>query len=445
MYSERIKKALSAKGIEIGDVMRLESGAFSLTGELMPKTEVGSPDTIVIKLESGYNVGIAHTPKSKIELISKGTGKPKFAAADMKSKAGLPKVAMIYTGGTIGSKIDYKTGGVYMLIEPSELIYEVPELAGMANLEIRHLFSIASEDISYHEWQAMAKEVEKAINSGARGVVITMGTDAMHYTAAALSFMLGKVSVPVVITGAQRSSDRGSSDAFFNLMCAVRLASSSNIAEVGICMHNSSSDDKCAFIRGTKARKMHTSRRDAFRPVNDRAIAYVDKSMNITYNSEYTMMPRSKNVKIKAETGFEPKVALLKSHPNSDPNVIDYYIEKGYKGIIIEGTGLGHVAASTTHNEYLWLDAIKRAIDNGAVVGMSSQCLYGRVNSNVYRNLRLVSNLGVVYCEDMTPETSMVKLGWLLGNHDAKEAKKMLPMNMVGEIKKRTAADEFLN
>lgn len=443
-YSEKILKALAKEKLEVGDKMELSSGDFNIVGELMPKTEVGDPDTYVLKLDNGYNVGIRNNADSKIKLISKGTGAPKFASATVKTKEGLPKVAMIYTGGTIGSKVDYKTGGVYMLIQPGELLNEVPELGEMANMEIRHLFSIASEDISYLEWQRMAEEVESAFDAGARGVVITMGTDAMHYTAAALSFMLKDLGGPVVITGAQRSSDRGSSDAFFNLSCAVKIAAESDIAELGICMHNSSSDDKCAFIRGTKARKMHTSRRDAFRPINDRAIAYVDSALNIKYNNDYKKVGASKK-KTQAVTGFEPKVALIKSHPNFDPEMIDAYVEKGIKGIIIEGTGLGHVAASSVHKEYIWLGHLKKAIGKGVVIGMTSQCLYGRVHPDVYRNLRLVSNLGVVYCEDMTPETAYAKLAWLLGNYKADEARKLLATNIVGEIKGRTEPDEFLN
>ena len=307
-YSDKILKALAKEKIEVGDKMELVSGEFKVVGELMPKTEVGDPDTYVLKLDNGYNVGIRHVPNCRLMLIGKGTGAPEFESATVKQRPGLPKVAMVYTGGTIGSKIDYKTGGVYMLIKPAELLNEVPELGEMANLEIRHLFSIASEDISYIEWQKTAKEVESAFNSGARGVVITMGTDAMHYTAAVLSFMLKNLKGPVVITGAQRSSDRGSSDAFFNLACAVKIAAESDIAEVGICMHDSSSDDRCAFTRGTKVRKMHTSRRDAFRAINDRPLAYVDAALNIKYNNEYTKIGAQKK-RMQTLIGFESKVA----------------------------------------------------------------------------------------------------------------------------------------
>jgi len=266
----------------------------------------------------------------------------------------------------------------------------------------------------------------------------------MHYAASALSFMLHNLNAPVVITGAQRSSDRGSSDAFFNLTCAVQIAAKSDIAEVGICMHATSSDDKCAFIRGTRARKMHTSRRDAFRSINDKVIAYVDRKLDIAYNNNYSKILDEIDEPLLAEPKFESKVASIKSYPNADPEVIDFYVKKGYRGIIIEGTGLGHAPVSTEHENFLWSEHIKKAVDKGVIVGMTSQCLYGRVNKNVYRNLRLISNLGVIYCEDMIPETALIKLGWLLANYKPEDAKKLLNRNMVGEIKKRSEFEEFL-
>ena len=214
MYSERVQKVLAKSGIEVGDTMEIHSQRAPIVGELMPRPDMGNENALVIKLDNGYNAGIEYRDGMKLKLLKKGTGMPKFASTPVRVKKGKPKVVMIYTGGTIGSKVDYKTGGVHMLIEPGELLTEVPELADIANIEIRHLFSIASEDLTHMEWKAMAKEVESAFKDGAKGVVITMGTDMMHYTAAALGFMLKNLNGPVVITGAQRSSDRGSSDAF---------------------------------------------------------------------------------------------------------------------------------------------------------------------------------------------------------------------------------------
>ena len=444
MYSDGLLKVFKSSKIEIGDKIRIESKEFGVEGELMPKTEVSAEDIIIIKLDSGYNIGMVYGKGVSLKKIAQGKETIVFPKAGVVVSRLLPKVSVIYTGGTIGSKIDYITGGAHTLIDPSELLYEVPELAEIASITMRHLFSIWSEDMTYMEWQAIAKQVKSEIENGAHGVVITMGTDTMHYTAAALSFMLDKLNAPVVITGAQRSSDRGSSDAFFNLSCAVQIAARSDIAEVGICMHASSSDDRCAFIRGTRARKMHTSRRDAFRAINDRPIAYVDRKLNISYNNDYNKAIGEFGRGMGAKPGFEPKVALIKSFPNSDPELIDFYVKKGYKGIIIEGTGLGNLPGARTHEGLSWLGKLDSAIKKGVVVGLVSQCIYGRVSRNVYSRMREISALGVIYCEDMTAETAYIKLGWLLGNYSIEESKRLLDKSIAGEIKERSNYDEFL-
>lgn len=208
-------------------------------------------------------------------------------------------------------------------------------------------------------------------------------------------------------------------------------------------MHRSSSDDECQFMRGTKVRKMHSSRRDAFRPINSKPIAYVTADGKIRYGAQYSKV-LGKNTTTMAKTDFYGAIAMVKAYPNSDPKVIDFYIDKGYKGIIIEGTGLGHTPMSPSNKQYSWLDRISNAVKRGVIVGMTTQCLYGRVNSEVYTNLRLLADAGVIYCEDMLPETALVKLGWLLGNYDAKKAKELLAENLTGEISLRTDYDDFL-
>ncbi len=443
MYSKEISEFLKSQKINVGDRIKAEYDGVVLEGELMPKTEASSPDTLIIKLKSGYNVGVAFS-NMRISKLEGGSVEPgAFPSARLKQEKGLPKVSLVYTGGTIGNKIDYRTGGVYPLLKPEELFYEVPELSKIAQISMENPFSIASEDLSPADWGTIAGVVAKQINSGARGVIVTMGTDTMHYTAAALSFMLQGINAPVVVTGAQRSSDRGSSDAFMNLICAVHIAANSDIAEVGVCMHRSSADDSCHFIRGTKVRKMHSTRRDAFRPVNDVPIATVSQNGKIDYVSQYKKITKE-HVGIAAKTGFESKVALVKAYPGSNPRIIDFYAEKGYRGIIIEGTGMGHLPVSPSNKGNSWIPSVKAAVDSGIIVGMTTQCLYGRVNTTVYSNLRRVSSLGVVYCEDMLPETAYIKLGWLLGNYGAKEAGALLNRNIAGEISQRTDFDAFL-
>ena len=441
MYGNKIMDYFKANGISVGDKVRISYNGASIEGELMPSTEYNDPDVLIIKLKNGYNIGIGFS-KVKLEKLESPNIPIEFPKVDLTEQKDLPRISMIYTGGTIGSRIDYKTGGVYMLTKPEELLFDVPEVSKIANIDIEPLFSIASEDMSYLEWQKIAEDAANALNKGAKGVVITHGTDTMHYTSAALSFMLQDLNAPVVLTGSQRSSDRGSSDAFMNLICSVYAAARSDIAEVGVCMHSTSSDDECAYIRGTKARKMHTSRRDAFRAINGKPLAFIGKDGRIRYNSQYRKV-QAGSKEVHAQTKFEPRVAIVKAYPDSEPDIIDFYMGKKYRGIIIEGTGLGHAPVSTSHQEYLWLPKIKEATDSGMVIGVTSQCIYGRVNSRVYRNLRLMSSAGAVYCEDMTPETAYVKLGWLLGNYDAAKAKELMPVNIVGEIGTRSEYDDF--
>lgn len=442
MYSDKLDKLLKKNGISAGDNVSVIKDGEALLGILMPHPDLEDKNTAVLKLSNGYNIGIRVDADVTISKTGARAKPPVFPKSTLRPKGKLNKVALLYTGGTIGSKIDYMTGGVHMLTKPEELMHEVPELADIANIDVVHVMSADSADMSYKEWQTIANAAVDALDRGASGVVITHGTDTMHYTSAALSFMLKDLNRPIVITGAQRSSDRGSSDAFMNLVCATHLASSSDVAEVGICMHATSSDNYCSFMHGTKVRKMHTSRRDAFKPINSRAIANVTPDGRIEYVDNYKRMEEGMP-KTTAMTKFEPSVALIKVHPNSDPGILDYYREKGCKGIIIEGTGLGNVPVSTSEKRYSWLPEIKRAVDAGVILGITPQCLYGRVNPNVYRNLRLMSAAGAIFCEDMLPEVGYVKLGFLLANYSLEDARRLLNVNMIGEITKRIEVDLF--
>ncbi|MDE1822954.1 MAG: Glu-tRNA(Gln) amidotransferase subunit GatD, partial [Candidatus Micrarchaeota archaeon] len=383
MYADEIEKLLSANKIKAGDNVSVTFGSETIEGVLMPRPDVGDSSIVVVKRKDGYNMGIRYGKGFAIKKMGERGQHFSFPKKEALKVKGLPKLSMIYTGGTIGSKVDYVSGGVYMLTKPEELLYEVPELEEIASVDIRELMSIASEDMTHSEWAKIAEETAKALNGGAKGVVITHGTDTMHYTSAALSFMLKDINAPVVLTGAQRSSDRGSSDAFFNLICSAQVATKSDVAEVGICMHSSSSDKENIFIRGTKARKMHTSARDAFKPINSLPICRVDAAGSIGYIGSYKHVEAKSKKKASAETKFEEKVAIVKTHPNSDPGVLGYYMDKGYRGLIIEGTGLGHVPTSTGNMNMSWIGSIKEAVDSNIVVGITSQCINGSVNENV--------------------------------------------------------------
>ena len=355
MYSAKIKKMLDSKKIRTGDHIELVKGSKTFSGVLMPKTEFSDDECLVMKLDNGYNVGIHLTGKERLSKIkghdiSKKTSKHRF---DPKK----PKITLIATGGTITSRVDYRTGGVYALEKPDDLLQNIPELRDIAHFSIHSPFTKMSEDMDHEDWHELAKETAKELNSGTKGVIITHGTDTLHYTSAALSFFLKNLKKPVVLVGSQRSSDRGSSDAYMNLICGSYVAKS-DIAEVGICMHSSMNDDHCHFVRGTKVKKLHTSRRDAFQPVNDVPLASIYPDGKIEYNTkEYN---KRGSGKVHVDAKFEPNVAIIKAYPGADPKVIDYYIKNDCKGFVIEGTGLGHVPTFCKHS---WVDKIKNYPD----------------------------------------------------------------------------------
>lgn len=446
-YSGKAKRLLDKFKVKVGDFVKVHWRGEDLTGWLMPRIEAGHQDALIIKMETGYNVGL--TDVDKIEKIGPKTEIGKIPSIQVKKQDGLPNVALISTGGTIGTHIDYKTGGVYMCRTPEEIIATVPELMKYINIRsIQAPFTIASEDLNYTHWQKLAKAVAKELNGGAEGVIITHGTDTLHYTAAALSFMLRDLCKPVALVGAQRSPDRSGYDGAMNLLCASHYVTS-DIAEVATVMHGSTNDDYCFAIRGTKVRKMHTSRRDAFKAINENPLAKIFPDGRVEKLNE-NHKKRRENI-VRAEVDFEPRVAILKTYPGSNPGIIDYYISKKFKGIVIEGTGLGHVPtgkgglkAGALAQKLSWIPRIEKAVKKGIVVAITSQCIYGRTNSLVYRNLRLLNAAGAVHCEDMMPETAYVKLGWLLGQKfDREEVKKKMLENIAGEINPRLVDDQF--
>jgi len=419
---------------EIGDVLRITKNGQLYEGILIPRSEYGDEKHVVIKLKSGYNVGIRITPDTKIERIGNGV-KPTFATSPPpEQNPKLSKVTIISTGGTIASRVDYRTGAVRPALTASDLYSVVPELANIARINAHILFSLFSENITPKHWTEIAKAVSKQISKGADGVVIAHGTDTMGYTAAALSFALQDLSVPVILVGSQRSADRPSSDAATNLIGAVTTAGKAPFAEVAVAMHETTSDTSIVLHRGTKVRKCHTSRRDTFKSVNISPIARVQNHKITMLTEEYRERDSTRKFTLKPE--FDEKVALIKFYPGMNPATIDWYVENKYRGIILEGTGLGHVGS------YIF-KAIRNAVEHDVVVGMTSQCIWGRIDMNVYDQGRDLLALGVIPLEDMLPETATVKLMWIFGQtRDIEEAKRLLKTNIVGEISPRTLAEE---
>ena len=429
-YSDSLSKTLDSLGITEGTRLTVERDGRTYTGTLMPHHEFSAPDVLILKMKSGYNVGVRITPDTNIQVLDKPVEVSR-KEEEVEFRKGLPKLVLIGTGGTIASYVDYRTGAVHPALSTSDMINAVPEIREIANIDATVLFSIFSENMNVENWQKLAQEVADQLNNGADGVIIPHGTDTMGYTAAALSFMLGDVSKPVVLVGAQRSSDRPSSDASSNLMACARFCTKADRAGVYVVMHDTSGDDSFAVHVGSRVRKMHTSRRDAFHSINAAPIAHLDDKGKMEVFSDG---PRVTGDKVVAKVDMERSCALLQYYPGMDTQLFEDVFMR-CKGIVISGSGLGHV------NENM-IPLIKRACDNGTVVVMTSQCLNGRTNLNVYNTGRDILSAGAITVLDMLPETAYVKLMWVLANTSSvDEAKEMMKTPLAGEMSDRRTID----
>lgn len=419
-----------------GDKVQIETEKGIKEGTIIQRPPILRKGYLVLKLENGYNIGIDEKKIKKITVLKKREEKTK-KKKEIKFKEGLPTISIISLGGTISSRIDYTTGGVAADYTAKDFIEMCPELEQIANIRAEKLMSVMSEDMGFKDWQKIARKVAEELNKGVDGVVLTQGTDFLHYTSSVLSFFLRDLNKPVVVTGAQRSIDRGSSDAFMNLISAV-IAAKSDIAEVMTCMHGTTSDDYCLLCRGVNVRKMHTSKRDAFKPINEPAIAKVYPHGDIKIQGECEKRCKGK---VKVEDHYEDKTGLVFVHPGFDPTIIEHYIDAGYKGLVIGAGALGHVP---TNNKKEIVSKLKKAVDQGIVIVISAQTYYGRVHPYVYANLRKLSiETGCTYVEDCHPETAYVKLAWLLGKYDCDEVKEKMKENFRGEITRRSSPHAF--
>jgi len=416
-----------------GDKVLIETVDKQMEGTMMPSVR---DDSFVLKLNTGYNVGILKKKIKKVALLEKykehKLEKPKAAHAK-----GKKTISILHTGGTIASKVDYNTGAVIARYSPEELVDMFPEMEKIANIQSRLISNMFSEDMRFQHYNIMAREIAKEIEAGADGIILTHGTDTLHFTAAALSFILEDLPVPVILVGAQRSSDRGSSDAAMNLVCAAEWITQTDFAEVAICMHKSMSDDVCWILPGLKCRKMHSSRRDAFKPVNCLPygeVEYATRSMHI-FDSSYRRREKG-SLTLKLFT--DVKVGLLKAHPHMFADELKPYSK--YDGLVLEGTGMGHwpinVVDKITEEHKSIYDTVTKIAKKIPVV-MAPQTINGRVDMNVYSTGRDLQRIGVIgNFSDMTPETTYIKLAWVLSNYP-KYVKERMTENIRGEFNTR--------
>ncbi|MEM4335427.1 MAG: Glu-tRNA(Gln) amidotransferase subunit GatD [Candidatus Anstonellales archaeon] len=417
--------------MESGDRVRVVWKGKTIEGMVMPQTD---NERIVLKLNSGYNVGMDRKNVEKIEIVGKEKiSKPKEVSGRRKKA----EIRILGCGGTIASKVEYKTGAVYPYMSAEELATTFPEIEEIATIDAQSVFSVLSEDMHQEHWRIMADEIRKGIEDGAKGIVVLHGTDTMHYSCSAMAFAIQNLPVPVVFTGAQRSADRPSSDNKLNLLNAVFTAKQ-DLGEVVAVMHATSNDDFGFVHRGVKVRKMHTSRRDAFKSINIPPLAKVDYR---TKRFEKTFEYRKRNTGgIKFDNRFSEEVGLIYFYPGMNPKIFDVFFD--YRGIVIVGTGLGHVSTNPFGEKSVKpvVGKIRELVESDVVVAMASQCINGRINMNVYASGRILKEIGVIgHLADWTPECAFVKLSWVLGHErNAKKAKEEMMQNFVGEITERS-------
>lgn len=416
--------------------VEIETSDGKYIGIILPRSETADQYHVVMKLRTGYNIGVAARKIKNITISGRKEAHYKIPEKAFPYDPKLPRVKLFGTGGTIASRLDYRTGAVIPAFSPGELYGSVPELADLCNLETEKLYGVFSENMGPEQWIGTAQAIASEIEKGVQGIVIGHGTDTMHHTAAILSFMIQNSPVPIVMVGSQRSSDRPSSDAALNLIHSVKTAAESDIAETMVCMFGPTSDAYGLLHRGTRVRKMHSSYRSTFRTIGDTPLAMVNKDNITPLRQDYKRRRRDKDFVIKPF--FEERIGIVYYYPNMHPDVIDSMIDNGYKGIIIAGTGLGHV------NKPLY-PALKRAQDKNIAVYMTVQTLWGYVQMYVYDTGRDMMELGVVPAANMLPEVAYVKLGWALGQtSDLEEVEKIMLTPIAGEITEREPSNGYL-
>jgi glutamyl-tRNA(Gln) amidotransferase subunit D len=423
-YKGQALKVLQDHHARVWGLVKVDTTRGLFEGTILPRSESDDDRHIVLKIVTGYNIGIkVDTIKSITELGYQKAHyqipEKEFPYSDDK-----PNVKLFGTGGTIASRLDYRTGAVIPAFSPGELYGAVPELADICNLTTEKLFAVFSENMGPGQYKTLAVAIAEEVRKGIEGVIIGHGTDTLHHTAAALTYMLDGLPVPVVLVGSQRSSDRPSSDAALNLMHAAYAAGHGDVAEVVVSMFGPTSDEYGFLHRGTRVRKMHSSYRSAFRTIGDIPLAKVTRDG--VEMLKHPFNPRRRDRTVTALPYFEEKVTIVYYYPNMMPDVVDSLVDNDYKGIVIAGTGLGHV------NKPLY-PAIKRAAEKGVAVYMTVQTLWGYVHMYVYETGRDMLDLGVIPLQNMLPEVAYIKLGWALGQTDDLEKVKDIMLTPVND------------
>ncbi len=435
-YHGEALETLRRLGVNVWSDVLLRTSRGEFRGIVLPRSEFDDSRHVVLKLPTGYNVGIDVRTIAEATVYGTKEAHYKIPEKEFPVSPDKPNVKLLGTGGTIASRLDYRTGAVIPAFSPGELYGAVPELADICNLSTEKLFAVFSENMGPEQYKTLATAIGAEIEKGVDGIVIGHGTDTMHHTASALAFMVQDSPVPIVMVGSQRSSDRPSSDAALNLIHSTTAAATSDIAEVMVCMFGPTSDEYGLLHRGTRVRKMHSSYRSTFRTIGDIPLATVTRDGVTPLRNDYNRRRQDRRVHVRPT--FEDRVTLIYYYPNMHPDIIDAVVEKGYKGIVIAGTGLGHV------NKPVY-PAIERATAAGVAIYMTVQTLWGYVHMFVYDTGRDLMAKGIIPTENMLPEVAYIKLGWALGQtSDLAQVRDIMLTPVCGEITEREPHDGYL-
>ena len=440
--------------------LRVKATFLTLNGEVehlglvLPPT---APKHITIKLDNGYNVSFPNEALHSWDQLDQPAGADPPEYVNPEVDANLPRVRLIHTGGTIASKVDYATGAVEAKFEPQELLDALPELAAIAQLDAVKIGNMFSDDIRPQHWNIMAEACAQAFEEGYRGVVISHGTDTLHITSSALNFAFagkgGRPAGPIVMVGSQRSSDRGSSDATENLLAAVHWAANAP-APLGsegdgavVVMHDTSSDGVLAVHSGLGVRKMHSSRRDAYHPINAQPIAKLTLtpdgfSTDLLPWYEAAQQEGTHRSPTSSPALFETgqRLAQFVAGPWLHAEHVEAVVNTGVQGVIIHGTGLGHLPIDdpqndAPENQQLWRSLI-RCVNRELPVVIVNQCIHGPVDMNVYSKGRKQQDMGLLgHGVNSTPEATMTKLHWVLSQ--GMKVAEAMQENLCGEHRER--------
>ncbi len=432
-------------GTPVKLVVKTWAGKAEHSGIALPSS---GDKLVTMKLQNGYNVSFPESYVDSFEVLDEMPSIEDEIEEVRPQDESLPLVHLIHTGGTIASKVDYATGAVTARFDPHELLDAVPELRGIARIRAVKLGNMWSDDLRPRHWNRMLKATEEAFAEGAVGCVITHGTDTLHLSAAAMSYgwsgQGGRPPGRIVLTGSQRSPDRGSSDAAENLIASVHWAAhgpapSGYRDSSVVIVHASSSDGNCAVLPGCACRKYHSSRRDAFKPINQEVLAHVSIDSN---GAKIDYSPEAHDARIEAISPkpFDESVRIAQfiSDPHLHPDQVQGAIDSGFDALLFHGTGLGHLPISDPEEDSLENTRLRMMLEdhisNEGVVVVVTNAIHGAVNMNVYSKGRDQQDIGIIGHGSLCPPGSaLVKLHHLLSAGGRESVERGWKMDLVGE------------